>query len=71
MILGQFWLSMRTSFVAVTKPGIPMPVKGDQWYFGLEAHFGVDSCSKLIHAAFGDISQCRRQCDRPMAASGR
>ncbi len=24
--------------------------KGNQWYFGMKAHFGVDSRSKLIHA---------------------
>jgi IS5 family transposase len=24
--------------------------KGKQWYFGMKAHFGVDSRSKLIHA---------------------
>jgi transposase, IS5 family len=25
--------------------------KGKQWYFGMKAHFGVDSRTKLIHAA--------------------
>jgi IS5 family transposase len=25
--------------------------KGNQWYFGMKAHFGVDSRTKLIHAA--------------------
>ena len=24
--------------------------KGNQWYFGMKAHFGVDSRTKLIHA---------------------
>jgi transposase, IS5 family len=24
--------------------------KGNQWYFGMKGHFGVDSRSKLIHA---------------------
>ena len=24
--------------------------KGNQWYFGMKAHIGVDSRSKLIHA---------------------
>jgi IS5 family transposase len=24
--------------------------KGSQWYFGMKAHFGVDSRSKLIHS---------------------
>ena len=26
------------------------PRKGNQWYFGMKAHVGVDSRSKLIHA---------------------
>jgi IS5 family transposase len=25
--------------------------KGNQWYFGMKAHFGVDRRTKLIHAA--------------------
>ena len=25
--------------------------KGNQWYFGMKAHIGIDSRSKLIHAA--------------------
>ena len=24
--------------------------KGNQWYFGMKAHIGVDSCSKLVHS---------------------
>jgi IS5 family transposase len=24
--------------------------KGNQWYFGMKAHLGVDSRTKLIHA---------------------
>jgi IS5 family transposase len=24
--------------------------KGNQWYFGMKVHIGVDSCSKLIHS---------------------
>jgi IS5 family transposase len=24
--------------------------KGNQWYFGMKAHFGVDGRTKLIHA---------------------
>jgi IS5 family transposase len=24
--------------------------KGQQWYFGMKGHFGVDSQSKLIHS---------------------
>jgi IS5 family transposase len=25
--------------------------KGNQWYFGMKAHIGIDSRTKLIHAA--------------------
>jgi IS5 family transposase len=25
--------------------------KANQWYFGMKAHFGVNSAEKLIHAA--------------------
>jgi IS5 family transposase len=31
-------------------PEMPQTKKGNQWYFGMKAHFGVDSRSKLIHA---------------------
>jgi Transposase DDE domain len=29
---------------------MPQTRKGNRWYFGMKAHFGVDSRSKLIHA---------------------
>src|SRR5262249_47719074 len=31
-------------------PQMHQTKKGNQWYFGMKAHFGVDSRSKLIHA---------------------
>jgi transposase, IS5 family len=31
-------------------PAMHQTKKGNQWYFGMKAHFGVDSRSKLIHA---------------------
>ena len=31
--------------------------KGNQWYFGMKAHVGVDSKTKLIHTAVADASQ--------------
>jgi IS5 family transposase len=31
-------------------PEMQQTKKGNQWYFGMKAHFGVDSRSKLIHA---------------------
>src|SRR5947199_7763927 len=32
-------------------PEMRQTKKGNQWYFGMKAHFGVDSRTKLIHAA--------------------
>ena len=32
-------------------PEVHQTKKGNQWYFGMKAHLGVDSYSKLIHAA--------------------
>ncbi len=31
-------------------PDMHQTKEGDQWYFGMKAHFGVDSKTKLIHA---------------------
>jgi len=31
-------------------PAMHQTKKGNQWYFGMKAHFGVDSRSKLIHS---------------------
>ena len=31
-------------------PEMPQTKKGNQWYFGMKAHIGVDSQSKIIHA---------------------
>ena len=31
-------------------PEMHQTEKGNQWYFGMKAHFGVDSRTKLIHA---------------------
>lgn len=32
-------------------PEMPSTKKGNQWYFGMKTHIGVDSKSKLIHSA--------------------
>src|SRR5436309_4864767 len=32
-------------------PEMHQTKKGNQWYFGMKAHFGIDSRTKLIHAA--------------------
>ena len=42
-------------------PEMHQTKKGNQWYFGMKAHFGVDSRTKLIHAAAAMPGQCRRQ----------
>jgi transposase, IS5 family len=34
----------------VRDPAMHQTRKGNQWYFGMKAHFGVDSRSKLIHS---------------------
>jgi len=31
-------------------PEMHQTKKGNQWYFGMEAHIGVDSRTKLIHS---------------------
>ena len=36
--------------------------KGNQWYFGMKAHVGVDAETKLIHsvaATAANVSDCR------------
>jgi IS5 family transposase len=35
---------------AARDPEMHQTRKGQQWYFGMKAHFGVDSASKVIHA---------------------
>ena len=67
-------------------PEMRQTKKGNQWYFGMKAHFGVDSRSKLIHAVaatppMSPTAGCCPNCctaerpgcgaTRPIAASGR
>ena len=67
-------------------PEMHQTKKGNQWYFGMKGHFGVDSRRKLIHAVVAtpanvaDSAVCpiccmakRPACGviRPTAASGR
>ena len=33
-------------------PDMRQTKKGNQWYFGMKAHFGIDSATKLIHSAW-------------------
>jgi IS5 family transposase len=30
--------------------------KGNQWYFGMKAHVGVDSKTKIIHTAASNVA---------------
>ena len=68
-------------------PEMHQTKKGNQWYFGMKAHLGVDSRTKLIHAVVatpanvadstGAARTAARQrrpgsgATRPIAASGR
>src|SRR5215469_10530933 len=65
-------------------PEMHQTKKGNQWYFGMKAHFGVDSRSKLIHAVQATPANATARCcpicctatkpasgaTRPTAASG-
>jgi transposase, IS5 family len=42
-------------------PEMHQTKKGNQWYFGMKAHLGVDSRTKLIHAVGNHPGQYRRQ----------
>jgi IS5 family transposase len=42
-------------------PEMHQTKKGNQWYFGMKAHFGVDSRTKLIHAVVATPAKCCRQ----------
>ena len=50
--------------------------KGKQWYFGMKAHVGVDSKTKLIHTALAtpahvaDAPCCRNCCTARRRACG-
>jgi transposase, IS5 family len=43
-------LSSTKNAAKARDPEMHQTKKGNQWYFGMKAHFGVDSRSKLIHA---------------------
>jgi IS5 family transposase len=36
-------------------PEMHQTKKGNQWYFGTKAHFGVDSRTKLIHVVVKEL----------------
>ena len=41
---------------------MPQTRKGNQWYFGMKAHIGVDSKTKIIHSAAAtaaNVADCR------------
>ena len=57
-------------------PEMHQTAKGKQWYFGMKAHVGVDSKTKLIHtilasaANVADGERCRTCCMERRRASG-
>ena len=52
-------------------PEMHQTKKGNQWYFGMKAHFGVDSRTKLIHAVVATPANAadRRYC--PICCMGK
>ena len=42
-------------------PEMHQTKKGNQWYFGMKAHVGVDSRTQADPRRSGDAGQCRRQ----------
>ncbi len=43
---------LRTPTLRPRGPEMYQTAKGKQWYFGMKAHVGVDSSSKVIHSIF-------------------
>ena len=52
-------------------PEMHQTKKGKQWYFGMKAHVGVDSKTKLVHSVGGDGGQCRRRTVLPELLHGK
>ena len=50
-------------------PEMHQTKKGNQWYFGMKAHIGVDSRTKLIHAALATPANVADRALVQMAAS--
>ena len=57
-------------------PEMHQTAKGKQWYFGMKAHIGVDSKTKLIHTILAsaanvpDAMRCRTCCTAARRGSG-
>jgi transposase, IS5 family len=52
-------------------PEMHQTKKGNQWYFGMKAHFGVDSRSKLIHAVAATVTNVADRTVLPALLHGR
>ena len=53
-------------------PDMHQTKKGNQWYFGMKAHIGVDSQTKLIHAVAAHPGAiCMTRCACPTSCTGR
>jgi IS5 family transposase len=52
-------------------PEMHQAAKGNQWYFGMKAHFGVDSKSKLIHTILASAANVADRDALPYLLHGR
>jgi transposase, IS5 family len=52
-------------------PEMHQTKKGNQWYFGMKAHLGVDSRTKLIHAVAATPANVADSTVRPEPLHGR
>ncbi len=52
-------------------PDMHQTKKGNQWYFGMKTHIGVDSQTKLIHAVAPPRPLCMTRCACPTSCTGR
>ena len=52
-------------------PEMHQTKKGNQWYFGMKAHFGVDSRTKLIHAVVATPANVADSTVLPICCTGK
>src|SRR5256886_5257772 len=51
-------------------PEVPQTKKGKQWYFGMKAHVGVDSKTKIIHTAVATAANVAHSTEPPHLLHG-
>jgi IS5 family transposase len=52
-------------------PEMHQAKKGNQWYFGMKAHIGVDAASGLVHTVVGTVGERQRHQRRRCAPARR